>query len=441
MRFLHFPQPGFRPLQGCAMIIRMRQIQSPDHFNICHRGTTRRRGFHAIVVLNLCFVVTINQISEVHALTLPNSTVQLPAPRKSGRQLTEALAMTTSWSGVGVNLKSQLMQFSQQTELVIVKDRRVDPEQTSTVEVKSAPRAEVLFQLAEATQNGGWCLTDDFVYFGSRESAGRLPVLLAASRQLMSDLRNTAAAERTDIADHDLRRMTLSTAARWERLAEPRQILVQAAREAGISISNPDEIPHDLWEGAELRPMTFFELSTLILNQFDLKLVADGILAVKVVSLDEKITVKHAYEIGRERREQIASSLQQRFPELAIMVRGSVAQVSGSLNDHAAVQQYLLRQQFADKATAFKESLTTRPFTLRAERATVGQLIAHFRSENIRIEISDESSAPVQSALGSVADVSGLKDKLPGSKFFPQLFGKYFRSVDVQSDRVVLSNE
>ena len=45
----------------------------------------------------------------------------------------------------------------------------------------------------------------------------------------------------------------------------------------------------------------------------------------------------------------------------------------------------------------------------------------------------------MQSVVSAAADVSGLKDKLPGSIFFPQLFGKAFRSVDVQPDRVVLS--
>ena len=84
-------------------------------------------------------------------------------------------------------------------------------------------------------------------------------------------------------------------------------------------------------------------------------------------------------------------------------------------------------------------SLRTAGHPLEAERATLGQLIEHVRREKMTIEVANESSNEVQAILKESISLNEVSEKLPGTKFFPLIFGKHFKRVDVKDDRVGLS--
>ena len=86
-------------------------------------------------------------------------------------------------------------------------------------------------------------------------------------------------------------------------------------------------------------------------------------------------------------------------------------------------------------------SIRTTNYQLSAEHATVGQLIEFFRSQGVAIEVMNEESPEVELLLKETVDLVVHTERQPGHKLFPQIFGKYFKRVDVQDERVVLSRE
>jgi hypothetical protein len=85
--------------------------------------------------------------------------------------------------------------------------------------------------------------------------------------------------------------------------------------------------------------------------------------------------------------------------------------------------------------------LRTTSFTFRAERATIGDLIAYFRANKVVIEVTDEDQAATKAVMKEIVQLSDIKEKKTGVDLFPLIFGRHFRKVDVLDDRVVLSLE
>jgi hypothetical protein len=83
--------------------------------------------------------------------------------------------------------------------------------------------------------------------------------------------------------------------------------------------------------------------------------------------------------------------------------------------------------------------LRTTNFTLRAERATIGDLIAYFRANKVVIEVTDEDQAATKSVMKELVQLSDITKKKTGAELFPLIFGRHFRKVEVLDDRVVLA--
>ncbi|MFM8728031.1 MAG: hypothetical protein ACKON9_23225, partial [Planctomycetaceae bacterium] len=75
---------------------------------------------------------------------------------------------------------------------------------------------------------------------------------------------------------------------------------------------------------------------------------------------------------------------------------------------------------------------------LQGERVTVGYLLQELRKNRIVIEVEGEDEPAVQRLLQGVVDLSEVREKQPGLKFFPALFGGQFRTVEVLDDRIRL---
>jgi hypothetical protein len=55
----------------------------------------------------------------------------------------------------------------------------------------------------------------------------------------------------------------------WAKLTEPRAMIVSLAQGHGLSIANPDALPHDIWDAGKLPGMTLSDRLTLLLFGFD----------------------------------------------------------------------------------------------------------------------------------------------------------------------------
>jgi len=380
----------------------------------------------------------------VNMLTVLAFLLCIPADEQisfnTGQALQAALARNVSWVCIGSELGDQLRDLQTQTNVVILRDRRIDPRRRISVETGFVPRLHVLEQISSAIPDGAFCVTEDFACIGPADAICRLPILLNHKADQVNALR-----KKIDAAA--FRRLTAKTDASWEQLSEPRQILLDHAMTAGAVIKNPDAIPHDVWAETRLPRVSFSELATVILNQFDLtfKLASDRV-ELTIIPVDPDETLEHRYLVGRKYKAPVATAWQNRLPDIEIKWTGSNATVTTTLRRHALLNttlQEALNSVSSSDATSMTPdgSIRTRNFQITAERATIGQLIDFFRQEKILIELIDNDSPEVLAILSESIQLDNLAERQPGSKLFPLIFGKYFKRVDVQDDRVVLSRE
>ena len=152
--------------------------------------------------------------------------------------------------------------------------------------------------------------------------------------------------------------------------------------------------------------------------------------------------------IGRSSRKLksgVMNAWQDKAPGIDIKWTGSTAVVTTTLQQHAILNSILSDLQHpvssADSSPTRTGSIRNATYQLKAERATIGQLIDYFRSQKITIDVIDADSAETKALLTQFVQLDTITEKLSGTKFFPLIFGRHFAKVEVLDDRVILSRE
>lgn len=359
-----------------------------------------------------------------------------PRNYRTGAEIEKALQSRVQWSGLA-KLDDHLKNLQDQSGVVIVRDRRLDPYQTIRIETEMVPRMEVLSHLIAELHDSAFCVTSQIICVGPHDVVHRLPVLLSS---------NTSEADRLrkKLPSGDGRRLSNLRNVRWNDLDEPRQILQRIAEESGVRILNPEAVPHDVWGAGELPAVSFSDAATIILNQFELTLNFHETRAeIQIVPVDLNRIVEHRYVVKSADRRRVEKSWTDAVPELTYRWTGSASTVRATLAQHIALQTALAQTPAPRKLPDGKKpgttSLRTTIFQLTADRATVGQVIDHLRENGIEVEIEGADTAEVRVILGQLVRTEALAEKRPGKDFFPAAFGQHFRTVEVRDDRVILS--
>lgn len=358
---------------------------------------------------------------------------------KSGKSLKTAMLTKVSWSSVNTPLQNQLSDLMNQSEVAVIRDRRLDPRYQISLNATSVSRWEVLKSIAGEVPDSGCCLTEHLACIGPASAVHRIPVMIELRENEINQLRRKMRPE-----DH--RKLVALIDSSWSELAEPKSILENYARATGVRITNLDLIPHDVWARSDLPRMTFAEAATIVLNQFDLEFrLSDDGRSVTLRKIAPEEAFDHRYSPGKKFQTAVTEHWKDRFPEITVMWSGSVATVNATLEQHgqlnAALSELVNSTEADTKKPETPNSLRTTTFTFRAERATIGALIADFRTNNVVIEVTNEGQAATKAVMKEIVQLSDIKEKKTGVELFPLIFGRHFRKVDVLDDRVVLSLE
>ena len=357
---------------------------------------------------------------------------------KTGKALEAAMMVNITWSSAGDTVGEQLRNLQQHSGVSILRDRRIDPNQPVSLTAVSVSRFQLIQQISDALPEASCCVTDNMVLVGPSAATFRLPILVARNEEELAKLRMTIDASA-------FRKMVTSRDCSWKMLAEPRQILIQHAKLAGITIQNPSDIPHDVWPASQIPEMPFVEFATIVLNQFDLTVDVDSRKPeLVIVPIDLGTRLQHRFLVPARIRNRLTEMWAESTPAPDVKWSGANATVTGSLAQLAILNSMLEKLRFAGPPVSGSiskvNSIRTQSFLLKAESSTVRQLVEYFRMNKIPIDVTDEDSSKTSEIFDQVVRLTDLKEKLPGTEFFPQVFGEYFRKVEVLDDRVILSN-
>jgi len=350
----------------------------------------------------------------------------------TGRQLRAALDERTSITVTGSNLSSILSQISQDARIAVLLDRRIDPGTPLHTETGFAPRLQVLKKILPAEPEMDVQVSDRVVLIGPAASVRQFPVLL--------DWNDRAVREAgSQLTASELRRLAAPQPVQIPKLSEPRLLVTSSLDGNGLTLSNPEMIPHDVWGAVDLPDLPLPELLTVILIQFDLALQAGSRPGeLTVTGVESLPAFDRRYVVGRKLRQRAQEEIDRLASGLDVRWSGGTATVSASVDQHAMLE--LLLAQLRNGTTGGGDPdfipITQRTFTLKVERASVELLVRSFRQQGIPIQIEGESDPSVQALMQRPVELDVVTE--PADSFFQKAFGEAFSSVVVEDDRVLL---
>lgn len=274
----------------------------------------------------------------VLAGTNPAAAQQEPA-WLTGAPLSRAMAEETTVAWGGIPLGDALGSLARRHQVAVLLDRRVDPTRPLALE-GTLPLRDVFVNAARiySEKHTGDGVVPrpaqpiDVAFFGPVVYVG--PTKAARLLRTVAELRRE---EVRQVAPAKRSRLVRSLASQWDDAAEPRQLVTDLAKEAGVTLANPAAIPHDLWPAASLPALPWCDRLTLILAQFDLTFTvsADGNRLQLRPLADNDRTLARTYP-GGANPEATAAAFREKSPQAQVQVQGNQVVIRGRLEDHEA---------------------------------------------------------------------------------------------------------
>jgi hypothetical protein len=259
-------------------------------------------------------------------------------------------------------LREALTGLSQSLGTAIFLDRRLNPDRTMALTVQDQPLQLLLAKIADAAE-GGVTTVGPVIYFGPADCAGRLPTVAATRRQEASQLPGEAKA-----------RLLRQEALQWNALAQPRDLLDDLAQRAGVTVANPDLLPHDLWPAADLPPLPWTDRLSLLLAGFSLTFeIGDQGRSVRLMAMPNLAVLEKAYT-PRGIAADTAAQLRRIVPEAKIRVEQGKILVAASQEDHDKVERLLAGQSVRTTKKA-KGGPPEKRYSLAVENQPAGAVV------------------------------------------------------------------
>jgi hypothetical protein len=269
--------------------------------------------------------------------------------------------LTATWQGQ--QLGAILERLASTQEITIWLDRRVDPQQQINAQHSNATVREVLDRIV-ADHALGWTLLDEIIYVGPPESATDLATLAARSRQ---SLRGTPADYRN--------RWLVAEPTNWPRLSEPRGILTNWFENADIRLSNPQMLPHDLWNARSLPPMKLADRVVLLLLGYDMTCeIAPNGRSCRIIPIKRPVLITEKHNAGDKSREVIAAF--QNEENVKIHRNGRQLTVTGRWEDQQRVAEIIAESDWRRPPPQNQATRASKQrFSLKLENQPVGKVV------------------------------------------------------------------
>ena len=271
-------------------------------------------------------------------------------------------------------LRAALRQFCSTSRIAWVVDRRLDPDQPlSCTPAAAVPLSQFLPELL-ATIQADAVVVGDTVIVGPQPKTLWLRTLAEIQRKELSTTAGSAKLVQALGRPLDLH---------WDDLAQPRQLALDLAQRAKVTLTGTELIPYDLWGSGDLVGVTAGEALTVLAWQYDLQLKWQAGGKATLVPWQPPARVSQSFPIPEARR--AAAKLQ--FPDLASEVEGKSVRYTGRLEELEAVDLWLKggpqpRTPLRKPAGGWQ----TRKFTFKVENAPLIEVLKRLKDQGLPIE-------------------------------------------------------
>lgn len=304
-----------------------------------------------------------------------------PAPRLAGGRFTAELQRPLTASFKGLPLRDVLRRISDEREIAILLDRRIDPSQEVAVDFAGERLADALQDLS--TRAGAEMrVAGHVVYLGPSSAAAKLRTLVELRGEELNS-RETPLRQRQELA----RRRTIH----WNDLDRPADIVRETASAYALEVLGLEKIPHDLWAGATLPDLSAREALSLVLIQFDLTFQwGEGASAIRIEPLPDRLVLERRYRPRGESAAAAAERWRGEFSGLQAEPLGSEVVVTATAEQHEAIADSLRprRSRTRSHATERPTPIERRRFTLQMERVPASALMRKLEESGIEFGYS-----------------------------------------------------
>ncbi|MCA9079253.1 MAG: hypothetical protein KDA58_01790 [Planctomycetaceae bacterium] len=302
----------------------------------------------------------------------------LAAAGVTGAQLVQKLDQPISVVRGEVPLGETLDRLSEEQQVAILLDRRIDPGALVVADIRRQRFETALGQLATQV-HGGLSVVADTVYVGPTTTVRRLRTLVALREKELLDLPNLG--QRAFA-------LTRRQRIQWPMLAEPRQLLADIASQYDLHIDGLELVPHDLWRAGELNRANVTESLLLILMQFDLAFTwsADG-RSVTIVPAPGHVSIERSHRPRGMSLEQAEHRVNETLPDVATRSEKNELVFAATIEEHEVVAQLLgEKPPESTPAPRGQVELARQRFTLRVQNQPARALLDALQRDGVAIE-------------------------------------------------------
>lgn len=305
-----------------------------------------------------------------------------PVKFQSGAEFTRSLLRPLLVNQDYTPLRQVLTRLSEEREIAICLDRRIDPERLVLVEI-NAPFFDTGIETLAVQSAAGVAVLAETVFVTPPATATTIRTRLALAEQELEGLSKSSPQRRLELS----RKIPLV----WDRLSSPRELLVSFAERFHVTIQNPEEIPHDLWDAGAISHARFTEGALLIACQYARDLQWIDPQTVRLVPQQSDPRIERDHPVRGRSRQELAVLMQQQFPQTAFQFSGERLRMSARVEEHEELDVLLgNRSPRKPAASVIATSLANRRFTLRMMNRPFLELIGVLEKQGIEFQRNAE---------------------------------------------------
>lgn len=282
-------------------------------------------------------------------------------------------------TGQRARLKDYLIRLSQERQVAILLDRRVDPTQLVDVSISADFFDHGIADLV-AQAECGVSLVGDTVYVGPSSTAAVLRTRIALLREQLNQAESLTPKRQFEL----LRRYPME----WEMFASPAELLIDWTSKFDVHIENPEAIPHDLWAAGTVADPNLIEGVTIVLTQFDLSFEWQDDSTIRLVPQAPRVAIAQVHRPRRIALEEAVQRVRAALPQLELDVQGGSLKCTGTVEQHETVAVLIGEKPARRRSKSTTElPLQNRRFTLRMVRQPFGSLLATLEQQGIDVHV------------------------------------------------------
>ncbi|QDT42280.1 hypothetical protein Pan241w_23630 [Gimesia alba] len=372
-----------------------------------------------------------NQNSDHQLAVLDRDPPKYLTDRNFRRVLVQPFS--ASWSNVGIRAILQRIQSTQNISIIL--DRRIDPSLKLTIDTQNLSLEAGLEKIAsEAHAQIG--IVGSNIYIGPAQAVANLMTLLELKQEELQNLSASRASLKSRVLF-----LSRKKTFHYQDLETPAEILKQITDAYQLTLTDPKQIPHDLWANGSLTAVNANQALSLVLIQlgFTFQWEQQG-RQIQLEPVPEIVTIKKTYQPRKGSVSALITQLKQAFPDLTVVPSGKSITIQASIEVHEKIEQLLnptktLRSPKPVNADAVP--IQRRKFTLRVKQVPLLAIMNKLEQSGIEFDYNASQLKSAGIDLNKLIDVT-VKDAKP-PEFFDALFSPLNLDYQIQGTKVILT--